>query len=180
MAAYKQPRTNRQQCIAKIVARRKPTSSAMLSVSGDCKLSHFEATNMNVRTKQKLSDVLYILLGVPPLVYVICFISFIYYTGNRFGNEVQYNVVPERKSIYLNWIYTIQQMENYWLTSFVMWVLLLVCTVFFFRNVKKKSFILATLAVFLLAVYMLYFSGYGGHEGWLMDYWSAVQRINRR
>ena len=135
---------------------------------------------MTISTKQKITNLTYVVLGFVPLAYLISFTFFLYYTDNGFGKELIYNPKPEKKKIYLSWLNVIQELQNFWIASFFLWVLMLIVTAAFLRNVRKKSLIIITTIVFIITIYIDFFSVYGGHEGWIGEYQSAVREINSR
>ncbi|HEX6170243.1 MAG TPA: hypothetical protein VFZ33_11135, partial [Chitinophagaceae bacterium] len=64
--------------------------------------------------------------------------------------------------------------------SFLLWVVMLIVTAIFLRKLRTKTYIIATGIFFIMAIYLGFFSVYGGHEGWISDYYDAVLKINRR
>lgn len=130
-----------------------------------------------ISTKQKLISCIYFLLGLSPLAYLIAFVCFLYYTGNGFGKNLTYNPQPSKYNTYQTWIRVVLELENFWIASSFLWVLMLIITFLFLRNFRTRSLVIITLILFVIALYLNFFSTYGGHEGWIDNYSEAVKKV---
>ena len=129
--------------------------------------------------REKVLIFIYVVLGLSPLFYVLSFISFLYYTGNGFGKTLSYNPHPEKIASYLSWLNGLHILQNFWGISFFLWLLLLIATTIFFRKVKTKLLIISTAIIFIMVIYLDFFSVYGLPGGWMDDYHDHVLKIYR-
>lgn len=127
-------------------------------------------------TKSKLIGYLLLILSIAPLLYVIAFLSFLYYTGNGFGQPLTYIVFPEKQETYLTWIDLIMTFDTIWLFTLVFWAVV-VFFIIFLKDINVKSPLLISTLVFIPAIYISYFSGYAGSRGWIGEYLEAVKHL---
>ncbi len=132
---------------------------------------------MTTEAKQKILKSFYILLAIAPVIYLLTFTIFLYYTGNGFFKELNYDPQPGRKQSYLFFLRFLLELDNFWLTAALLWILLLIIKAFFFRKIIVKPWSTITSVVFIIVIYLGLLSRYGAHEGWLEGYFENVREM---
>jgi len=135
---------------------------------------------MTIIRKKKIATYTLLCLGAPPFLYLVSFITFFYFTGNRFGHYLRYDPDSSRKQVYQTWIAIIMELDNIWIITFFVWFVMLILTLLCLRNLSLGRLLAITSFFYAFAIYLNFMSLYAGPNSWFFEYAMAVDRLSER